>query len=79
MARALVAGGLVLIEVYTPKQLDFNTGGPKQVDQLYTEKLLRTAFAGFEVLELREYVAELDEGSRHQGPSAVIDLVARKS
>lgn len=78
MALALEPGGLLLIEGYTPKQLEFGTGGPKQLDQLYTEALLRRSFAGFEVLELRAYEAELDEGSRHRGPSAVIDFVARK-
>ena len=77
MARALKPGGLVLVEGYTPKQLEFGTGGPKQVDQLYTEELLRGAFAGMEIVELRQYEAELNEGSRHQGPSAVIDLVAK--
>ena len=79
MARALKPGGLLLIEGYTPAQLKYGTGGPKQVDQLYTGQLLRDAFAGFQVLELREYEAELDEGSRHQGMSAVIDFVARKA
>ena len=78
MARALRPGGLLLIEGYTPKQLEFGTGGPKQPDQLYTDEMLRGAFPGFEVLELRQYEAELDEGSRHRGMSAVIDFVARK-
>lgn len=78
MARAVKPGGLVLVEGYTPGQLKYNTGGPKQVDQLYTAALLQQAFAGFEVLELREYDSELDEGSRHRGRSAVIDFVARK-
>jgi len=79
MARALKPGGLVLVEGYTPKQLEFGTGGPKQLDQLYTEDLLRAAFAGMEIIELRQYEAELNEGSRHRGPSAVIDLVACKA
>jgi cyclopropane fatty-acyl-phospholipid synthase-like methyltransferase len=79
MARALKPGSLLLVEGYTPKQLQYGTGGPKQVDQLYSERLLRESFRGFDVLELREYEAELDEGSRHRGMSAVIDLVARKS
>ncbi|HET7365166.1 MAG TPA: class I SAM-dependent methyltransferase [Burkholderiales bacterium] len=78
MERALKPGGLVLIEGYTPRQLEYGTGGPKQVDQLYTEELLRAAFARLELLELRQYEAELDEGSRHRGMSAVIDCVARK-
>jgi SAM-dependent methyltransferase len=79
MARALKPGGLLLIEGYTPGQLQYGTGGPKQVEQLYTETLLRQSFPDFEVLELREYEAELDEGSRHRGMSAVIDFVARKT
>jgi len=78
MAGALKRDGLLLIEGYTPGQLQYGTGGPKQVEQLYTEELLRQAFAGFEVLELRQYEAELDEGSRHRGMSAVIDFAAVK-
>jgi SAM-dependent methyltransferase len=77
MARSLKPGGLVLIEGYTPKQLEYNTGGPSKLENLYTAELLRSSFAGFEVLELREYEAELEEGSRHAGTSALIDFVAR--
>ena len=77
MARSLKPGGLVLIEGYTPKQLEYNTGGPSKIENLYTAQLLRSSFAGFEILELREYEAELEEGSRHAGTSALIDFVAR--
>jgi 2-polyprenyl-3-methyl-5-hydroxy-6-metoxy-1,4-benzoquinol methylase len=78
MIGALKPGGLVLVEGYTPGQLKYATGGPKQVDQLYTEDLLREAFGALQILELRAYEAELNEGTRHTGMSAVIDLVARK-
>jgi cyclopropane fatty-acyl-phospholipid synthase-like methyltransferase len=78
MVRALVPGGLVFLIGYTPKQRQYDTGGPKQVDQLYTEPMLREAFKALEILELREYEADLAEGSRHQGRSALIHLVARK-
>lgn len=79
MIAALKPGGLVLVEGYTPGQLKYGTGGPKQVDQLYTEELLRQAFGSLEIVELKAYEAELDEGIRHRGMSAVIDLVARRS
>ncbi|HSA89780.1 MAG TPA: SAM-dependent methyltransferase [Burkholderiales bacterium] len=79
MIGALVPGGLVLVEGYTPAQLEYATGGPKQVDQLYTGDLLREAFAALEILELRAYEAVLNEGTRHAGMSALIDLVARKN
>lgn len=78
MIGALRPGGVVLVEGYTPKQLEYGTGGPKNVEQLYTEPLLREAFGALEILELRAYEAELNEGTRHTGMSAVIDLVARK-
>ena len=48
------------------------------MDRLYTEELLHQAFGSLEILELKAYEAELDEGSRHRGMSAVIDLVARR-
>jgi SAM-dependent methyltransferase len=78
MEDALVPGGLLLIEGYRPEQLAYRTGGPPQVDNLYTAEMLRAAFAEMEILELAEYDAVLNEGSRHQGMSALIDLVARK-
>jgi cyclopropane fatty-acyl-phospholipid synthase-like methyltransferase len=78
MSAALRPRGLLLLEGYTPAQLKYGTGGPKQVDQLYTEELLRQAFGSLEIVELKAYEAELDEGTRHRGMSAVIDLMARK-
>ncbi|HVO16895.1 MAG TPA: methyltransferase domain-containing protein [Alphaproteobacteria bacterium] len=76
---ALKPGGLVLIEGYGPKQLEYKTGGPGVLENLYTEALLREAFADFEILELRAYDAEISEGEGHKGMSALVDLVARKS
>ena len=78
MQDVLLPGGLLLIEGYTPAQLAHGTGGPPHVENLYTEALLREAFAAMEILHLAEYEAELAEGSCHVGISAVIDLVARK-
>lgn len=79
MRRALRPGGIVLLHGYTPKQLDYRTGGPSAVEQLYTEDLLRAAFGDWELIRLEAYERDLDEGEGHQGPSAVIDLVARRS
>ena len=78
MREVLNPGGLLLIQGYTPAQLTYKTGGPSELDQLYTAELLRAEFAGMEFLALDEYEAELAEGPRHKGMSAVIDLVARQ-
>jgi SAM-dependent methyltransferase len=78
MKRAVRPGGVVLLHGYTPKQLDYGTGGPSAVEQLYTEDLLRASFADFEILRIESGVRDLDEGEGHKGLSAVIDLVARR-
>jgi SAM-dependent methyltransferase len=79
MTAALRPGGVLILQGYTPKQLEFNTGGPGVLDNLYTAPLLRTAFGSLEIVELKEYEAELGEGKRHMGHSALIGMVARKA
>lgn len=76
--RTVRPGGLVLIQGYGPKQLEYGTGGPKVLENLYTETLLRDAFAGFAEVETAAYDAEVDEGPGHSGMSALVDLVARR-
>ena len=78
IVETLRPGGLLLLEGYTPKQLEYGTGGPRAVEQLYTRDLLEAAFAGFSRIEIDEYDAELEEGGAHHGPSALIDLVGWK-
>jgi len=78
MAGALKAGGTLVLQGYGPKQLEYKTGGPPLLSHLYTGELLRGAFAPLELIELEEYEADLSEGARHSGRSAVIGLVARK-
>lgn len=79
MDRSLKPGGTLLIQGYGKDQLRFNTGGPGKLEHLYDEALLRGAFAGYEILDLRTYEAQVHEGSGHQGPSALVGFVARKT
>ncbi len=76
--RTLKPGGLLLMQGYRPEQLAYKTGGPPQLENLYTRGLLQTAFSGWEVIELREHDGFITEGTTHAGMSALIDLVARK-
>jgi len=71
-------GGCILLQGYTPKQLDYKTGGPSDIGNLYTSDFLRSAFADWEIEELVEYDEDLSEGERHKGRSALIGLIARK-
>ena len=78
MKQAVKPGGLLLLQGYTPKQLEYRTGGPSAVENLYTEALLREMFADWEIVLLHEHEDLMEEGSAHAGHSALIDLVARK-
>lgn len=71
-------GGRILLQGYTPKQLEYRTGGPSAAENLYTEDILREAFADWEIEELVEYEDTIAEGSGHVGRSALIGMVARK-
>src|SRR5205085_3319173 len=52
MKRSLKSGGLLIIQGYTPKQLEYGTGGPKQIENLYTRAMLERAFSEFRTLRI---------------------------
>lgn len=76
--RALKPGGVLLLEGYGPKQLEYGTGGPKELERLYTPEMLRRHASGLRDVQISEYDAEIFEGDGHGGMSALVDLTARK-
>jgi len=76
--HCLKPGGLLLLQGYTPRQLEYKTGGPPVAENMYTEALLRNGFGDMEIMHLREHDDHIGEGTGHSGMSALIDLVARK-
>ena len=78
MRKALKPGGLLIIQGYTPKQLQYGTGGPKQVENLYTRAMLEAAFGDLRDVTIVEEELEIHEGTSHGGMSAVINLTARR-
>ena len=78
MKQLACRGGRVLLQGYTPKQLDYGTGGPGVLENLYTPEILRAAFDDWDIEELVEYEEDVSEGRGHSGRSALIGMVARK-
>lgn len=76
--QALRPGGHLILQGYTPRQLQYGTGGPPCAENMYTQALLREAFADMDILHLREHDDFIAEGTKHYGMSALIDMVARK-
>lgn len=78
MKSALKPGGLLIVQGYTPRQLDFRTGGPSSLEQLYTEELLRDLLDDMKILEMREHESIINEGTGHSGMSGLIDAVGQR-
>lgn len=78
IVRTLKPGGLLILQGYRPEQLAYGTRGPKQVERLYTEALLREGFSSLRIVHLQSHDDALDEGPGHSGMSALIDLLATK-
>lgn len=78
LARSLKPGGIVMLHGYAPRQIGYGTGGPRDVANLYTLPGLAEDFAGWQVLHAADYDADLAEGTRHVGRSALVDFIARK-
>jgi SAM-dependent methyltransferase len=78
VVRGLRPGGMVVLEVYSPRQLAHDTGGPKEPDRFATLTQLQEAHAGFEWLIARELERDVIEGRYHTGAAWVIQLLGRK-
>ena len=78
MLWALKPGGMAMLEAFTPAQLNYASGGPRDPAMLYTAAMLRQDFREAEILLLEETLTELVEGVYHRGTGAVVRLVARR-
>ncbi len=78
VVQALRPGGVLLLEAYTPKQLEYKTGGPSDPDMLLSVERARQELAGLEWVVAEEKLREVLEGANHNGMSSVVQLVGRK-
>ncbi len=76
--EGLRPGGVVILEAYTPRQLGRGTGGPPVEELLVPPKAVVEGFAGLDFLLFQEVEREISEGAYHHGPSATVQLLARK-
>ncbi len=78
VVRALRPGGVFVLESYGPGQLAFDTGGPKDLDMLPSLETLKSELAGLDFEHALEIERAIDEGKYHRGPSATVQVLARK-
>lgn len=74
----LKPGGKVILEGFSKDQIRNNTGGPKDVDMLWSDEELQGDFAALQKLNIEELETELREGDFHKGKAAIIRLTGTK-
>jgi 2-polyprenyl-3-methyl-5-hydroxy-6-metoxy-1,4-benzoquinol methylase len=75
---ALKPGGVIILEAFRKEQMQYNSGGPKVSEMLYSAAELAADFAALSVNGLSNAETVLAEGAFHQGMASVVRLVASK-
>ncbi len=79
LMQGLRPGGWLIVEGFHTAQLQFESGGPKDVSMLFTLDMLKEDFQGMTVEALAwDGVVTLNEGPGHQGPGHVVRYVAQR-
>ena len=77
--QALRPGGALVLESYTPRQLERpGEGGPSSADMLMTPNDVREEFAGLRFERCAEIDRDVAEGRYHHGPSTTVQVLAFK-
>lgn len=81
VVRGLKDDGALIYEAYTPRQLEFGTGGPRehQKEMLVALTELQTHFDALRFEIARETEREVHEGTYHDGMSATVQVLAFKN
>jgi SAM-dependent methyltransferase len=78
VVAGLKKGGTFLLEAYTPKQLEFGTGGPPSAEFMMELETLREELAGLEFIHGKELIRDVVEGINHTGKGEVVQILAKK-
>lgn len=78
LEKSLAPNGYLIMEVFSKNQLGNKSGGPKDIDLLYSKNEIRQLLPTLIITVLEELNTELHEGAFHQGEADVIRAVAQK-
>lgn len=78
VVAGLKKGGIFLLEAYTPKQLEFGTGGPPSAELMMDLATLREELSGLKIVHGVELVRNVVEGVNHTGMGSVVQILAER-
>jgi SAM-dependent methyltransferase len=71
----LTLGGMWVLEAYTPRQLEFGTGGPNNLDMLVSLETVKSKMEGLDWKIAQELDREVIEGAHRSGMGAVVQIL----
>jgi len=75
--RSLKPGGIIMLEAFHKEQINYTTGGPKDIDMLYSENEVAEDFKELNIVSLGKMKTPLQEGILHAGHAVVIRFVGK--
>lgn len=70
--------GRIVLEAFNKKQINFNSGGPKNIDMLYSIEELKSDFHHLKIAYIEELEKHLEVSESHFGKAQIIRLIAEK-
>ncbi len=78
ITKALKPGGYYITESYTKQQINYGTGGPKDLELLLDLAEVQQQLNDLKWIHACEIEREIIEGSGHTGLGSVIQIIAQK-
>lgn len=78
VANSLKHGGQLLLEGFSKEQINNNTGGPRNLEMLFSSEELEDDFKSLYNLQTEYKTVYLDEGDFHAGESDIVRLSGEK-
>lgn len=78
LVKFLKPGGTLILEGFSKDQLGKRSGGPPDIDMLFSKEELEGDFSGLRDLQISETDTVLNEGPFHQGIASVIRILGKK-
>lgn len=74
----LKPGGILFLEAFAKEQINNETGGPKNIEMLFSKEEIKCDFNNLEIDFIEEADKNINEGKFHTGRSDVVRLVGHK-
>lgn len=75
----LKPGGFVIFEAFSKEQNQYQSGGPKDPDMLFSIEEVKVEFNSLSFELLEKVIINLEEGTYHNGPASVVRFLAIKN